>query len=331
MTRRSFPTIVRPGIALCAAALLVMTTLTHAQTPSALQEASDKIRQSLFPPGADEHDSARIRARLNTYWMVPLKERQTIYDAARNGDRRTGATAAQAAGLAAGLSAGNPLSPSGLTRGGNALAAVAALSMILPTRGSDAQPNISRIYLSRESPDGPLTRREDGWKQAVRTTESRLAEAAKALASTVRCETGCDGHVQLWRVASVDGKPARTVVWRRSPEINWSPADVARNAAMPFWPWFESPGQNGWVIELIEVERDSEGRPTMRDVEGTALPIPTESWARSPDGIRFLRALTASGHLVIGRRAQNFVAVQGHVYEVGELTADGFVGAELVP
>lgn len=317
-------------IGFAVAGTLTAIAPTQAQ-PAPQQEVSDKIRQSLFPSDASEADAARIRARLNAYWMVPLRERQIIYDAARKGERSTGASAAQAAGLAAGLTAGNPLSESGLTRGGNALAAVAALSMILPTRGNDAQPNLSRLYLARDTADGQIKRREDGWAHGVRTTEAQLNAAGKALGAQSRCESGCDGHVQVWSVDSIDGKRMHSVVWRRSTELNWSIPDQVRNAAMPFWPSLESPGHNGWVIELTEVERDAGGNPAMKDSDGVSLPVPTDSWARSQDGIKFLRALTATGNLVIGRRSLGLVAVQGHVYELGELTADGFIGAELMP
>lgn len=331
--------VLSPRLVVFAASLalvaLALPSAAHAQVASAALDATTRIREALFPAGASELEAARLRARLSTYWMLPLKERTTVWEAARKGERGTvlgiRADAAQAAGLAAGLSAGNPLSGKGLVRGGNALAAVAVLSLLMPSKASEAQPHISRLYLARETPDGEIKGRDDAWKAAVQLTQARLRDAARSLGRDVRCESGCDTHVQVWRLEGGDGAASHTVVWRRSADLNWSVPDYGRNAAMPFWPSFESPGQNGWVIELTDIERDVDGKAVMRDRDGVTLPIPTESWALTPDGIRFLRALTASGNLVIGRAIQRFVAVQGHVYELGELTAEGFIGAELQP
>jgi hypothetical protein len=107
--------------------------------------------------------------------------------------------------------------------------------------------------------------------------------------------------------------------------------DHPRNASMPFFPRFESRGLNGWVIELTDVAFDVQGNVVRIERDNAQLPQPTESWARTGDGIRFLQSLTASGHIVQGRLAERYVAALGRVYDTGELTATGFLATELRP
>lgn len=291
-----------------------------------------RVRAVMFPSQLDAEEYARTRAQLMSYWMLPFNERKPLYDAAMKGEHRRGATAAQVVGLGAAMTAGNPLSASGVTRGGTALAVVSVLSLVMP-RGNDAAPALSKVYIPGATRSGTeLGKPHEAREEAVSLTIDAIHSAAALIDRIAKCIDGCDGDVQVWQLdgARVGVLKPLTIVWRRG-DVFYSLPDHGRNAAMSFYPRFESRGLNGWVIELSEVARDHSDRPIRTERDGTQLPQLTESWARTGDGIRFLQQLTKSGHIVQGRLSDRYVAALGRVFDIGELTAAGYLAAELRP
>lgn len=301
-----------------------------AQAQDANEREAARLRAIMFPTGEPASEQLRVRAQLMSYWMLPLAERKQLYDAAMRGERRSSASAAQAVGFAAGLSAGNPLSAAGLTRGGTALAIASVASLLLP-RGNDAATAFSRLYLPGERRNGtPLNRPAEARQEAIEITVAAIKAAARDIDREARCVDGCETDVQVWMLTPREPGVLRhlTVVWRRG-EITYSLPDHGRNAAMPFYPRFESRGLNGWVIELSDVETGTDNSILRDERDGAMLPRLTESWARTDDGIRFLRRLTEGGYIVQGRHAQRYVAALGAVFDLGELTAGGYLPAQL--